>query len=426
MLKSFTFQKQKTIGGSQIPYYDDPLYKEYESISIDKFKSDKEKAIKEYHQLIMDLETIKDDYHSTKKRAYQREEDLREYVNNLLIKYRTRDPEKNLSNMNSLKDQIMTNIQTLEAQSKEDIREKKKDLETRIKLRLVDSETNYNRDLEKKQKEQEGIIASLQDVTFDMEKIRSNFNSIKAKENNYINENKEYKKRIAQYENDNAELKAEIMRLKHLNNKYAIRVMAKQQNNQLNDNNDNDNEMNNTKTNSLKTKLAIKSRKRLKDKVKGRKPIDDRRDNLISPQGFDSNLTIDKIVELLTNDTYLKKHYRQCSVISSLLNIYDKTNRKIQKITSQYQTDTTKHPVYDKLLSIIQMLKNNEINSKLKYVNSMSKRMINDLLGNYTVIMNKAQRKELIEAIVNDPSILAIITDEKLPNIVNRERYLGH
>lgn len=428
-MKSHTLQKQKSIGSLQIPYYEDPLYKEYENIPIDKFKIDKEKATKEYHQLIIDLENMKEEYNSTKKRAKQREDDLREYVNNLLIKYRTRDPEQNLENINSLKDQIMNNIQTLEAQSKKDIREKKKDLETRIKLRLVDSEINYNRELEKKEKEQEGIIASLHGATFDMEKIKNNFDSIKAKECNYINENKDYRRQISQYEQANSELKTEIMRLKHLNNKYAIRIMAKQQDNN-NNNNPNDANDNNSKGyngNSMKNKLQIKSRKKLKDKIKSRKKqIDDEKNNLVSSQDLDSNLTMEKIVELLTNDDYLKKNYRQCSVISSLLNIYDKTNREIERLNKQYQSKSIKHPVYDHLISIIQELKKNEINSKLKYVNSMSKRMINELLGNYTVIMNKAQRKELIEAIVNNLSIFKIINDEKIPNIINKERYLGH
>ena len=81
------------------------------------------------------------------------ENELRQHINNLLLKYRTRDPQLNLKNMKELEEQIMYNIQTLEEQSKQDIREKKKDMETRIKLRLIDSEINYNRELDKKVKE---------------------------------------------------------------------------------------------------------------------------------------------------------------------------------------------------------------------------------------------------------------------------------
>ena len=50
---------------------------------------------------------------------------------------------------------------------------------------------------------------------------------------------------------------------------------------------------------------------------------------------------------------------------------------------------------------------------------------MNELLGNYIITMKKEQRKELIEAIVNDAQINQLIYDEKLPNILNRDRHLG-
>ena len=83
------------------------------------------------------------------------------------------------------------------------------------------------------------------------------------------------------------------------------------------------------------------------------------------------------------------------------------------------------HPLYDRLVEIIQTLKNKEINHKLKSITKLSKRVMNELLGNYIITMKKEQRKELIEAIVNDAQINQLIYDEKLPNILNRDRQLG-
>ena len=112
-------------------------------------------------------------------------------------------------------------------------------------------------------------------------------------------------------------------------------------------------------------------------------------------------------------------------MISSLLNIYEKTNQKIKNLNNEYNNLMDRHPLYERLVEIIQNLKNKEVNNKLKSVNKLSKRVINELLGNYIITMKKEQRKELIEAIVNDPHINQLIYDEKLPNILNRDRQLG-
>jgi hypothetical protein len=78
------------------------------------------------------LKILKEEYEKTKIRTKQRENELREHINNLLIKYRTKDLEFNIKNINELSGQILSNIKTSEEQKKIDIKEKKKDMETRI------------------------------------------------------------------------------------------------------------------------------------------------------------------------------------------------------------------------------------------------------------------------------------------------------
>ena len=211
------------------PIYEDPRYKEFEGISLDKFKAEKEKSQREYLQLKKELEILKEEYEKTKIRTKERENELRGHINNLLIKYRTKDPELNIKNINELSGQILSNIKTLEEQTKIDIKEKKKDMETRIKLRLVDSEINYNKELEKKIKEQQEILKSLHEFTQDMKRIKDNYNSIKEKADNFLKENDFYRNEIKKYEEKNEELKNEIMKLKHENNKMNIKIMGNQQ-----------------------------------------------------------------------------------------------------------------------------------------------------------------------------------------------------
>ena len=96
------------------PIYEDPRYKEFEGISLDKFKAEKEKSQREYMQLKKELEILKEEYEKTKIRTKERENELRGHINNLLIKYRTKDPELNIKNINELSGQILSNIKTLE------------------------------------------------------------------------------------------------------------------------------------------------------------------------------------------------------------------------------------------------------------------------------------------------------------------------
>ena len=216
------------------PIYEDPRYKEFEGISLDKFKAEKEKSQREYAQLKKELEILKEEYEKTKIRTKDRENELRGHINNLLIKYRTKDPELNIQNINELGGQILANIKTLEEQTKIDIKEKKKDMETRIKLRLVDSEINYNRELEKKVKEQQEVLKSLHEFTQDMKRIKDNYNSIKEKADNFLKENDFYRNEIKKYEEKNEELKNEIMKLKHENNKMNIKLMGKKKKMRIN------------------------------------------------------------------------------------------------------------------------------------------------------------------------------------------------
>lgn len=414
--------KPKNALPNSLPIFEDPRYKEYESIPIEKFQIDKEKTQREYNQLQNDLINLKEEFIKTKQRAQDRENELRAHINNLLLKYRTRDPKQNLENIKQLNEEILQNIKTLEAQSKQDIKEKKRDMETRIKLRLVDSEINYNRELEKKIKDQQGILRTLHEFTQDMQKIKNNYNSIKEKVDFYINENTLYRSEINALEFKNEDLKTEIMRLKHLNNKLSIKIMSKKdkegidkQNNMISNVNAKAKEK---FENDQKTKFRNKIKKQFEDKSEDQQMS-------LSPIPNSSNISIDKIIELLTNEDFVNKHYRECSVISSLLNIYEKTNQKIKNLNYEYNNLMDRHPLYERLVEIIQNLKNKEVNNKLKSVNKLSKRVINELLGNYIITMKKEQRKELIEAIVNDPHINQLIYDEKLPNILNRDRQLG-
>lgn len=430
------------------PIYEDPRYKEFEGISLDKFKAEKEKSQREYLQLKKELEVLKEEYEKTKVRTKDRENELRGHINNLLIKYRTKDPEQNIKNINELSGQILSNIKTLEEQTKIDIKEKKKDMETRIKLRLVDSEINYNKELDKKVKEQQDILKSLHEFTQDMKRIKDNYNSIKEKADNFLKENDFYRSEIKKYEEKNEDLKNEIMKIKHLNNKMSIKLMGNKEkekdekrdeinfgedddeidannliNNEIYDYNVNNEDLNKIKK-VMKTKFEKEKVQNFNKKMKLKGETFTVKDIISANNKNYNNISIEKIIELLSDENYVNKHYRECSVIASLLNIYEKANKKITSLNKEYNKLLDHHPIYDRLITLIQELKSKEINNRIKTVSKLSRRVVNEILGNYIITMKKDQRKELIKIITEDEQIINFIQQDKLPNIMNRDRQI--
>jgi hypothetical protein len=428
------------------PIYEDPRYKEFEGISLDKFKAEKEKSQREYSQLKKELEVLKEEYEKTKVRTKDRENELRGHINNLLIKYRTKDPQQNIKNINELSGQILSNIKTLDEQTKIDIKEKKKDMETRIKLRLVDSEINYNKELDKKVREQQDILKSLHEFTQDMKRIKDNYNSIKAKADNFLKENDFYRNEIKKYEEKNEELKNEIMKLKHLNNKMSIKLMGSKEkedgndeknlgedednidpnvliNNEIYDYNVNNEDLDKIKK-VMKSKFEKQKVQNFNKKMKLKGQTFTVKDIASTSKKNYSNISIEKIIELLSDENYVNKHYRECSIIASLLNIYEKANKKITILNKEYNKLLDHHPIYDRLITLIQELKSKEINNRIKTVSKLSRRVVNEILGNYIITMKKEQRKELIKIITEDEQIINFIQQDKLPNIMNRDRQI--
>lgn len=414
--------------------YEDPRFKKFENIPLDKFRVEKEKSQREYIQLKKDLENLKEEYEKAKIRTKDRENELRIHINNLLIKYRTKDPLKNIQNINELSEQILSNIKTLEEQTNIDIKEKKKDMETRIKLRLVDSEMNYNKELEKKIKEQQDVLNYLHEFTQDMKKIKDNYDSIKEKSDNFLKQNDFYKNEIKKYEEKNEEIKNEIMKIKHLNNKMNIKLLGKneddkneegqeKEDNEIYDFKFNEKEINKVKK-DIKSKFEKEKVKNLNKQMKSKAQTFTSKDIIPAEDKNFDNISIEKIIELLSDENFVNKHYRECSVIASLLNIYEKTNKKVNYLNKEYNKLLDHHPIYDRLISLIQELKSKEINDRIKTVSKLSTRVLNEILGNYIITMKKEQRKELIKLITEDEEIINLIQQDKIPNIMNRDRQI--
>ena len=281
-----------------------------------------------------------------------------------------------------------------------------------------------------------------------MKRIKDNYDSIKEKADNFLKENDFYRNEIKKYEEKNEELKNEIMKLKHENIKMNIKLMGNKQ--KKLEENDEENKIwedgDNIDTNNLinegiydyninngefdKIKKVMKNKFEKEKVQKFNKKMKLKADtftvkDLISENNVKyNNITIEKIIDLLSDENYVNKHYRECSVIASLLNIYEKANKKITSLNKEYNKLLDHHPIYDRLITLIQELKSKEINNRIKTVSKLSRRVVNEILGNYIITMKKDQRKELIELLINDEEITNLIYNEKLPNIMNRDRQI--
>ena len=211
------------------------------------------------------------------------------------------------------------------------------------------------------------------------------------------------------------------MKLKHENNKMNIKLMGNQQKKLEEKNEENkileDSEHIDTNNLinegiydfSIKNKDFDKIKKVMKDKfekdqiqkfnkkMKLKAETFTIKDIISSHNQKYDNITIEKIIDLLSDENYVNKHYRECSIISSLLNIYEKANKKIISLNKEY----------NKLI-----------------VSKLSRRVVNEILGNYIITMKKDQRKELIKLITEDEEIINFIQQDKLPNIMNRDRQI--
>jgi hypothetical protein len=238
------------------------------------------------------------------------------------------------------------------------------------------------------------------------------------------------------------------MKLKHENNKMNIKLMGKNQkkleekdeedklweegdnintNNLINEGiygyNANNEEFDNLKK-VMKNKLEKENIQKFNKKMKLKAETFTIKDFKATNNIKYDNITIEKIIDLLSDENYVNKHYRQCSVIASLLNIYEKANKKITNLNREYNKLLDHHPIYDRLITLIQELKSKEINNRIKTVSKLSRRVVNEILGNYIITMKKDQRKELIKIITEDEQIINFIQQDKMPNIMNRDRQI--
>lgn len=167
-----------------------------EYLDIEYTKQEKEKYKAELEKAKKDIDDIKHNYDKYFSKNSVREGELRNHIQSLSQKVHCRDINQIKTSMVSLHGQIIKNISTIDQKMRVEITEKKKDIENRINIRLMDSEYRHKLVLDEKVREQEGMLRSLHSITQEMSRIKENYIKIKKRIDSYTNSIVEYNRKL--------------------------------------------------------------------------------------------------------------------------------------------------------------------------------------------------------------------------------------
>lgn len=363
-------------------YLNPQFLKEIENLDIDSLKIDKEKYKAELDLARKEHEDIKFHFDKYFTKTSIRESELRNHIHSLSSRVHLREVDKIKEIMQDLYDQVTENIDDVHLKIKEEILEKRKDIENRINIRLMDSDYRHRKVLDEKVKEQEGLLRSLHSITQDMARIKDNYLSVRKRIENFQRTSFEYSQLIEDEEFKNKKLKLELKQFKiYLNN--------------LN---------NEIKKHNLKAEQSLKQQN---NNFKRANSVNlNKIENKKLPQGKDKS---QNVIEVLNKSS---KHWR--TKVSSLK----------KELSFILQCSTR---IHSKVYEILRSLKSNFSDPfkdfkdyNFNFYNTTNVvATTNSILShqNNEISSSSEDRKRFIELLVNDQEILNIFYDEKFPTI---------
>ena len=162
----------------------------------------------------MCLETIKINFESTKEKSKQKENELRQKISILNKKVHANDFNIIRGQFDYLGSQINSNIKHINFDAEKLVKNKKKDLTSRMNIKLLDSEVKFNYQLNNKINEHENKMNLCMKQTQEMEKIKKDYMKIKNKSEDIEKLNNLLKLNIENLEENNYFIRSEIVKYK--------------------------------------------------------------------------------------------------------------------------------------------------------------------------------------------------------------------
>lgn len=272
-----------------------------------------------------------------------------------------------------LYEQIYANVNEIYTKLVTEINEKRDDIMERINLRLADCDYRQKKMLNDKIQEQEGILRNLHAFTYDMQRVKENYEIIRKKINSLYEEDYDLEQKI-----------------KDENNRYnQIYFLLKQ----------------------MKEETMIK-----KNEVKLNKHIQKMENGLMKGESMTISSKFNKSrpktsipnidTETCTTNYYLKTDPMEKNCIQILQKQLKEINEKKRNILRVYDRKIPQNELYTILTDMIDK-KKFEINTS-QPVNKQIKEL---------PLQNHDFRKQFMNNFLNDPYLINILNDEKYPVI---------
>lgn len=417
--------------------------KDAETLDYWHLKVDKDRLSHKINEAKNILDRLRQDYGHYFDKTNSRETQIRKHIENLDYVH-AENIDKVKQDVASLIEDVNNNINVIEQKMKHDIDDKKRDIENRLNIRLMDSEYSHRVLLENKIQEQESFMRTLHSFTTEIIKIQNNYKKSKNQVISLLVNNEVLEDNITKNKKITEKLLKEMTNLKSVifSIKNEIYLVYKLKN-----------EENNLKDKEEAFNLKLK-------KIKNRQLYDSPKNNPISTGNkfemqknmirnsmmkinlnnpsksktqlgfFNNNLNKEykllkyhlesELLSVLKNkNVYMElisKFPRIEQSLKHLCNIMFGLSQKIQKVNKfiHFNTECTnilKSTVYKITKSI----------KKQNYVEAYDK-----IADNKEIYLDKNFRKRFINSLVSNQDILELFNDEKYPNITISNRHLKY
>ena len=316
--------------------------------------------------------------------------------------------------------EVLNNIKIIYDKVLNDILEKKNNIRQRINLRLIDCDYRQKKLLDEKIQEQEMILRNLHSFTYEMQRVKENYEILRNKIDNINDKNFDLETKIRleinRYNQINSLLKEYKVRI---NNMVKAINRFREREKQNIENEKNANEKNNISNLRIKTGLETeytyqKNSKRNSSAFPQLTTTNDFKttENAIDDESDNDDFNFNDSEQIIKMKKRLNSAQNSTMILNRSLN---KINTKILYYNNLLHSQIPDNKIYKVIKRILDSKRNNK---KYKIVSGINNNLLNENMKNLP-IQNKEFRKEFMKSLFEDRELLSIL-DEKEDDYLNR------
>ena len=318
--------------------------------------------------------------------------------------------------------EVLKNIKIIYEKVLNDILEKKNNIRQRINLRLIDCDYRQKKLLDEKIQEQEMILRNLHSFTYEMQRVKENYEILRNKIDN-INDKifdleQKIRLEINRYNQINSLLKEYKVRI---NNMVKAINRFREREKQNMENEKNANEKNNISNLRIKTGLETeytyqKNSKRNSSAFPQLTTTNEfKTTENVNDDEFDNdefNINNDDIEQIIKMKKRLNSAQNSALILNRSLN---KIHTKTLYYNNLLHSQIPDNKIYKVIRRILDSQRNNK---KYKIVSGINNNLLNENMKNLP-IQNKEFRKEFMKSLFEDRELLNVLS-EKENDYLNR------